>query len=368
MKSLATSFIRPGQTLAKSVLNKSGTVMLEAGTRLTPHYISRLKEMGVPDVYIRDDEPPAPSTEKRIRNGSAPSPIRSLESSAQIAADTVKIMLHDPSVRLRLSVPMLGDKFFSVYRRLLARLSDLPHVMEQLSKLHQKDPFLFEHTLNVSLYSAIVGFAYSYPEQLLQELMMASLFFDIGMLDIPDELYAKTGELTPPERKRMEEHTINGYRILSQWDDIPDSVALSALQHHERYDGSGYPLAIRGNEIHEYAQIISIADLYDALVSERHHRKPFPPGDAVEFLLGSGDRQFSLPLVRLFVRHISIYPVGSKVLLSSGQTAIIASVDSAFVQRPIVRIIQEPDGTPVTLPYEIDLKARLELVVTDLVN
>ncbi|WP_168120628.1 HD domain-containing phosphohydrolase [Paenibacillus sp. HB172176] len=232
--------------------------------------------------------------------------------------------------------------------------------------MHMKDPFLFQHTINVAMLASIIGFAKTYNHQQLYELIVASLLFDIGMLDLPNELVRKRSRITSIERDRIEQHTIEGYKMLANRSDIPKTAAIAALQHHERYDGSGYPSRMTSRKIHEFAKIIAIADMYDALVSERYHRDSYSRGDAVELLLGSGNRLFDLSLVKLFVNHISIYPIGSEVRLNSGQHAIIASVNSSFVQRPVVKVIRESDGSIVEAPYEIDLKAHLELVIVDM--
>lgn len=366
MKQTATHIALPGQTLAKSVVNKDGMVILSAGTELTEQYIRRLKKLGISDIFVRREEAAPPAS------GRSPEPYpqpfarrQSMEASGMAVKKTMNDLKENQSVQKRLSVPSLGYRFSGLYRKLLDEAAGHPYIMSQLVRLHQKDPFLFEHTMHVSVFATIVGFANRYSEQQLYDLFVSSLLFDIGMLNVPDRLYRKAGRLTAAERERIEYHTIDGHQMLAARSDLPRAAAACALQHHERFDGSGYPFRIRKNELHEFPQIIGIADLYDALVSKRHYRNPFTPGDAIEFLLGSGDRLFDLSFVQLFVRHVSIYPLGSRVLLNSGQIAVIEAVDPSFVQRPVVKVIQEPDGKPAKYPYEIDLKSRLEVVIAD---
>ncbi|MDQ6419323.1 HD domain-containing phosphohydrolase [Paenibacillus sp. LHD-117] len=373
MKSTTAYALLPGQTLAMPVLNHNGVIMLGAGTRLTEKYIERLLKLNITEVYVEEDASAAEIAAAN-RPGLAITPAipyeqlaheTSWHDSKSVVNEMLSDLKNNSMIRGRLSVPTLGDKFHRIYQSLIGELSRQEFIKESLARMHRKDPSLFEHALNVATLSAIIGFANKYSERQLYELTTAALLYDIGMLGLPRGILTKKGKLTLIEKKRIEQHTIEGYQILINHSDIPNSAAICALQHHERYDGSGYPYRSKHPDIHEFAEIVSIADIYDALVSERYHRHSYARGNAVEFLLGSGDRLFNLSLVKLFVSHISIYPIGSKVMLNSGQIAVITSVDSSFVQRPVVRIIRESDGSRVTSPYDIDLKVQLELVIVN---
>jgi HD-GYP domain-containing protein (c-di-GMP phosphodiesterase class II) len=371
MKSTTAYALQPGQTLAVPVLNQNGIIMLGAGTRLTEKYIERLLHMKIKEVYVEEDVSAQVEIEKSNRLNSALIPYdqhmheQSRLDSKAFVEESMSELKTNSTLRRRVSVPMLGDRFFRIYQSIIGELAKVEFIKDSLALMHRKDPSLLEHALNVATLSAIIGFANKYSEKRLYELTAAALLYDIGMVSLPKGLLTKRGKLTVIERKRIENHTIEGYRMLINRTDIPDTAAICALQHHERYDGSGYPYRSKYPDIHEFAEIVAIADIYDALVSERHHRHSYARGNAIEYLLGSGNRVFNLSLVKLFVGHISIYPIGSKVLLNSGQVAVITSVDSSFVQRPIVRIIRESDGSRVTSPYEIDLKVQLEMVIVN---
>jgi HD-GYP domain-containing protein (c-di-GMP phosphodiesterase class II) len=371
MKSTTAYALQPGQTLAVPVLNQNGIIMLGAGTRLTEKYIERLLHMKIKEVYVEEDISAQVEIEKSNRLNSDLIPYdqhmheQSRRDSKAFVEESMSELKTNSTLRRRVSVPVLGDRFFRIYQSIIGELAKVEFVKDSLALMHRKDPSLLEHALNVATLSAIIGFANKYSEKRLYELTAAALLYDIGMVSLPKGLLTKRGKLTVIERKRIENHTIEGYRMLINRTDIPDTAAICALQHHERYDGSGYPYRSKYPDIHEFAEIVAIADIYDALVSERHHRHSYARGNAIEYLLGSGNRLFNLSLVKLFVGHISIYPIGSKVLLNSGQVAVITSVDSSFVQRPIVRIIRESDGSRVTSPYEIDLKVQLEMVIVN---
>src|SRR5690606_37562448 len=134
-------------------------------------------------------------------------------------------------------------------------------------------------------------------------------------------------------------------------------------QHHERYDGRGYPRQLKGHEIHEYAQLIAIADVYDALTSVRPYRNRLRPSEAIEYLYGTGNAQFDLALVQRFTEHVCIYPVSTTIMLSTGQIGVVSANHKGSVQRPTVRILRDADGLELKSPYEIDLRKHLNVTI-----
>jgi HD-GYP domain-containing protein (c-di-GMP phosphodiesterase class II) len=232
-----------------------------------------------------------------------------------------------------------------------------------LTNIHGTDAYLFQHSVNVAILAGIMGLAKGYNRNQIEDLGIGALLFDIGMTKIPKELINKTSSLTPKERIVMERHTTEGFEILRHQHDISLLSAHCALQHHERYDGSGYPRGLKKDEIHDYAQIVALADVYDALTSPRAYRNRHTPNEAIEYLLGAGNSQFDIDLIQLFCRHISIYPVATTVLLNTGQVGVVSSNNQLAVDRPVVRILREADGSPASAPYELDLKENHLLMI-----
>ena len=141
-----------------------------------------------------------------------------------------------------------------------------------------------------------------------------------------------------------------------------------ALTHHERHDGEGYPLGLRGEEIHEFARIVSVADVYDAITSDRVYRKRINVNEAVEYLIGMGDHQFDYNVVRSFIEHITIYPPGTCVLLNGGEKAIVVDVNKKYPNRPIVRIIADREGQMPVEPVEVDLTKNNTLLISEIID
>jgi HD-GYP domain-containing protein (c-di-GMP phosphodiesterase class II) len=195
------------------------------------------------------------------------------------------------------------------------------------------------------------------------DLGVGAMLHDIGKTQIPMEILMKPGKLTDEEYALMKEHSLQGYQMLKDIPDIPLLSAHCALQHHERLDGSGYPRGLKGDEIHLYGKIVGIADVYDALTTNRVYRKAFLPHEALEYLFTSTG-QFDSNLIAVFRDHVAIYPIGLIVTLSNGVKAVVVDINTKYPQRPIVRVLKNADGQEI-IPYEIDLSQDFSITVTD---
>ncbi|WP_127533550.1 HD-GYP domain-containing protein [Paenibacillus kobensis] len=356
MKKVNIHQIKPGDKLAKPVLQENGNVLLGAGVELNERFIERLRKLGVDMLFIED-----PFTEDL----EPPEVIR--DATRQKAMDaiykTVANFKDQNYMKGKTVAPEMGRTLRQVFGDILNDVMLRGDVMVNLTNIHVTDAYLYQHSVNVAILSGIIGIAKGYNRQQLEELGIGALLFDIGMSKVPAELINKQGALTDAEKALVERHTTDGFDILRKQHDISLLSAHCALQHHERFDGSGYPRGLKGDEIHMYAQIVGIADTYDALTSPRPHRKRYTPSEAIEFLFASGNTFFDFELVKLFCKHISVYPVATTVLLNTGQIGVVAANNSLAVHRPIVRIVEEADGSRPKSNYEIDLKNEISILI-----
>jgi HD-GYP domain-containing protein (c-di-GMP phosphodiesterase class II) len=347
---------KPGDKLARPVLQENGSVLLGAGVELNDRFIERLKMLGVDALFIDDPMTADLEPTTAIRD-------ETRKQAAEAVYKTMGSLMNQPAIKGRAIAPEMGRTFRSVFGQILQDLITREDVLVNLTSIQVADGYLFQHSVNVAVLAGIMGLAKGYNRNQLEDLGIGALLFDIGMTKLPKELLTKTSPLTVDERIAMEKHTEEGFNILRQQHDISLLSAHCALQHHERYDGSGYPRGLKAGEIHEYAQIVAIADVYDALTSPRPHRMRYTPTEAIEFLFAAGNTFFDLELIKLFCRHISIYPVATTVLLSSGQIAVVTENNSLAVHRPTVRILREADGSTPQTPYEIELKDNHSLMI-----
>lgn len=356
MRRIHISMVRAGERLARPIMRENGSVLLGSGVELSERFIARLREMGVDVVYVEDGQTEDIVPAEAIRD-------ETRRQAVETIYKTVGSLMDNPVNKGRAIAPDLGRTFRAVFGEIIQDLVSREDVMVSLTNIHVTDAYLFNHSVNVAILAGIMGMAKGYNRSQIEDLGIGALLFDIGMTKVPKELLAKTSPLSPEERVIVEKHAVDGFNILRTQHDISLLSAHCALQHHERFDGSGYPRGLKGSEIHEYAQIVAIADVYDALTSPRSYRDRHTPAEAIEFLFGSGGGAFDLSLIRLFCRHISIYPIATTVMLNTGQIGVVSANNPLAVHRPTVRILREADGTPAVTPYEVDLSVDLQLMI-----
>jgi len=356
MRRVHISMVKAGDRLARPILRENGNVLLGVGIELNDRFIDRLRGMGIDVVYVEDGMTEDIVPDEVVRDETRKQAVDQIYK-------TVGSLMDMPANRGRAVAPELGRTFRNVFGAIVQDLVNRKDVMYSLTNIHVADAYLFNHSVNVAILAGIIGIAKGYNRNQIEDLGIGALLFDIGMTKVPKELLSKATPLTPEERIVMERHTTEGFNMLRQQHDISLVSAHCALQHHERYDGTGYPRGLKKDEIHEYAQIVAIADVYDALTSPRSYRNRHTPTEAIEYLFAAGNSYFNIELIQLFCKHISIYPVATTVLLNTGQVGVVSSNNPLAVHRPVVRILREADGTPTASPYEVDLKTDLNLMI-----
>jgi len=356
MRRVHINTVKSGDKLARPILRENGAVLLGTGIELNDRFIERLRGMGIDLVYIEDKFTGDIIPEDAIRDDTRKEAVEAIYK-------TVNTMIDMPATRGRAVTAEMGRTFHRVFGAIMQDLMGRKNVMVSLTSIHGTDAYLFQHSVNVAILAGIMGMAKGYNRNQIEELGIGALLFDIGMTKVPKELINKTTPLTSEERALMEKHTTEGFNMLRGQHDISLLSAHCALQHHERYDGTGYPRGLKKGDIHEYAQIVALADVYDALTSPRSYRNRHTPTEAIEYLFAAGNSYFDIELIQLFCKHISIYPVATTVLLNTGQIGVVTSNNPVAVNRPKVRILRESDGTPTQSPYEVDLTKDLHLMI-----
>ena len=165
------------------------------------------------------------------------------------------------------------------------------------------------------------------------------MFFDIGKLKLPTKLLYKQGDYTPEEKIQVRKHVFHSIEILNTMEGIKPSAIEIAMNHHERYDGSGYPNGLKGNEIPLYARIAGIIDTYDALTSNRLYSKQFSPHEAIHMLYNSRDKEFQKDILEIFIQCLGAYPTGSLVELNTGEVGIVLQQNKISRLRPKIMLV-----------------------------
>jgi HD-GYP domain-containing protein (c-di-GMP phosphodiesterase class II) len=226
------------------------------------------------------------------------------------------------------------------------------------------------HTLGVSVasLSAVTGMSLGFGHDKLLPLVSGALLHDVGMVRVPLYITEKKGILTPDEYNRIKTHTIYGYRIVIKELELGNEVATMALQHHESYDGSGYPRKLSGEEISAFARIVSICDVFVAMTKKRSYRDEHLSYQAMKTILGKSSSKFDPEIVKAFLSNMAIYPVGSLVQLNSGAIAKVVSANSEFPLRPKVSVVLDESGDKVKKERMIDLQNVSSLYIRKAVS
>jgi HD-GYP domain-containing protein (c-di-GMP phosphodiesterase class II) len=211
------------------------------------------------------------------------------------------------------------------------------------------------HPTKVAALSLLIGKEADYSKAELVNLGTAALLQNIGYLFVPPHILANLDQSTEELSAEFIKHPEFGCQILRRHGDSASGIAETILQHHERWNGSGYPKGLKGEAISLSARIIAIAATYHALVSRLPHKEPYSPPEAAEYIAAYSGELFDPELVQLFIRNIPFYPKGVMVKLSTGETGIVANTNIGFIGRPIVRICYDRNGCEVPKPYDIDL-------------
>ncbi len=224
------------------------------------------------------------------------------------------------------------------------------------------DDYTYFHSVNVAVLSIGLGTAMGLDKTDLCNLGFGALLHDIGKVFVPKEILHKQGPLTDIEFSEMKKHSYLGFEYLTK--EYVGSVGAQAgiLDHHEKFSGGGYPNNAKGDKISLYGRIISIADVYDALTSDRPYRKGLLPSEAVEYIMGGSGNLFDPDLVNLLVRKIAPYPIGTPVKLSNGLAGVVTDNFESFCMRPNIRIFK--NGDYEVKPFDICLADRRALNIT----
>ena len=214
-------------------------------------------------------------------------------------------------------------------------ITDNDAIAVDINTLKISDEYTFKHSVDVASISMIIAKRYGLDDKQVYQIGVSGLLHDLGKSQIPNEVLNKPGKLTDAEFELMKKHPLLGYNIIKEKTDIAPEVKMGVLQHHEKTNGRGYPLGLSDQKIHIYARILSVADIYDALVTERPYKKAFSPRDAVEMIMAMTG-ELDLTIIQSFLDSVILYPVDSVVTLSTGEKAKVVQNNSGYPMRPKV--------------------------------
>ncbi|VBB06862.1 Hypothetical protein LUCI_2099 [Lucifera butyrica] len=323
--------------LDDDVLDSNGKVLFAAGIRLTSDYVRRLAKLNIPFISVR--EPIKENREYAVVRGIAGAAVRRRLIKGVEEAFSGK-------GRLLKQLPYLRQYIKQVIRE----LSGTEQVLLYLEELQTSSDYLFIHSVNVCLFAIALGKAMALNEEEISVLGLGALLHDLGKTQIPRNILDKKGPLTPEEFALVRGHVIIGGEILSRDCQLDERVLFIALQHHERYDGAGYPHSLKFEQIHPLARIVSVADVYDALTTDRVYRPQIESSTAIQLILGGSRTYFDPGVLKTFKRIAVPYGIGCSVKLNNGLSGAVLRLNSGDLGRPViwtlkgaVNLLHEPE-------------------------
>ncbi len=211
-------------------------------------------------------------------------------------------------------------------------------VLMRLSQLKRSDNYTYDHSIRVSILSTMIGKWLGYSHEQLAELAQAGLLFDIGKMKIPEFILNKPNKTRTEEFEIVKKHPQLGYNVLLKTKGVSSNVKFCALQHHERLDGSGYPLRLKEGQIHEFAKIVMVCDVIDAMTNRRPYSDSVSPFEAAEYLLWNSGREFDSKVIYILLKNLSAFYTGKDVLLSTDEKGRIVYVDVNYPTKPVVQV------------------------------
>ncbi|MBA9088129.1 HD-GYP domain-containing protein (c-di-GMP phosphodiesterase class II) [Fontibacillus solani] len=340
MRFMSVEDIEPGQLLGRTVYSANGTVLLSAGVQLTVYMISTLKRIGVTMLYIKDADFEDVEIEDVISEATKQAVFREMSETLE---------------SIRSGKDWSTRKISTSVDTLLTDVLNNKEVLLQLTEIRTADNADYIHAVNVCLLSSMIGLNMGLNYSQLKDLAIGSLLHDIGKsISLPDD-----ADRNDPKNH----HTWRGFELLKHKREFNLLIAHTALQHHERLNGSGLPRGLDHEAIHLFAKIVAVANMYDNLIGGggTGEGRAMLPHEACEKLMASSEQELDHEILIEFTRIVSVYPTGTSVRLSTKETGVVVSQHRGLPGRPVVRVIRGA-GEDIDVK-EVDLARETTLFI-----
>jgi len=332
-----TRSVKEGMKIDQAIIDRMGRILIARGAVLNDYLIDSLLKLGITSIYIREGEedpedieisPLAQSVIEKVRVDDH-AKVKLSESVKQRVAQGIQYLYNNTESQ------DFTDTTNNIANDLMRAISDNDAIAVDIGALKISDEYTFKHSVDVATMSMIVAKQHGLKENQIFEIGVAGLLHDLGKSKIPNEILNKPARLTEEEFEVMKQHSVYGYKILKEKDSVSNQVLLGVLQHHEKVNGAGYPMGVSDKQMHPFAKILSVVDIYDALVTARPYKKAFSQRDAVEMIM-SMTQELDWAVMKSFMESMILYPVDSIVQLSNGEQAKVVENNSGYILRPKV--------------------------------
>ncbi len=338
---LKTEKLQVGMRLGENIYRHDQLVISE-NIPLTSRHIQMLHRLEIEQVKIIEQQ-----TEKKIKEPEYKEVYR-------LSVENFKRICYSVSV----GNLQIYDEIKSCIDPMIEELEKNPEMALKLWQIHTSDYYTYEHSVKVSMLSVLLSKWMNKPNVFLEEIAKVGLLHDMGKCNIPNEILNKPDTLTAEEFSVMKTHSTLGYVLLSSTKTLDKNILKGILHHHERYDGTGYPAKLFGRNIPEYARIVSVVDIFDAMTSNRVYKDKMSPFKVLDILKDGSQGALDPEISNLFVNRVKQSYLGSKVLLNTGEVGIVQDMNTLSTDRPVIKLNDKV----------IDLTYHCDLEITSLIN
>jgi HD-GYP domain-containing protein (c-di-GMP phosphodiesterase class II) len=341
--------VKPGMILALPIYDsKNGKKMLAEKVELNCYYLNRLKELKYTHIYIKD---PGDDDDFNV---------------SQAICQPVK---HETKIKATMVLKNIVATYYQTKKLDIVKLQDLiTDILDQIIgnneifynmlDIRTYDNYTYEHSVNVCILSLIIGYSLQLRRDELRLLGIGAVLHDVGKIFIESEILNKPGRLETEEFEKIKTHTSRGYDFLKTKECVSFIAAHIAYQHHERNDGSGYPRGLTADQIHRFAKIVAVTDVYDAMTAHRVYRSALPSYLAVAELRAGAGVRYDREIVELLVEFVALYFIGSELSLDNGERVLVVNVSRT---QCLVKVLDGPiAGTTFDLYQYPEIKVITE--------
>jgi putative nucleotidyltransferase with HDIG domain len=322
MKSVNVSIYQcnNGDIAADDIYSNKGIILLAKGTALNDYIKEKLINMGIENV--------------KVCTSSEDINYQIIKENYLTTITQTKEFICDIAAGKKFGL----EKVMSISDLVYQSINENDSMLKCINEMQKADEYTYTHCINVAFYSMLIGKWMKLSEVEIKKLVLSGLLHDIGKLKIPEQILNKKDKLTKEEFDIIKNHTILGFGILENIDGIDIDVKHAVLLHHERIDGSGYPFNFLSNNISLYARIVAVADVYDAMTSERSYKKRATPFETFEMFKTIGLGAFDTTILSTFLRHIATCYVGTSITLNNGDIGKVVYIPPHDIVYPIISV------------------------------
>ncbi len=363
MRLISIDVLKEGMVLGRTIWNEAGHPLLKKDVVINDRIIQRLQQLNTHYLYIDDEISEGIEVEETVPPAMRNKVIKTIKDSFQ-SIDGLN------PVNASYILDQQSKTIVSIVDELLSAVTGNNEILTILTDAYLFDEYLYQHSFQVTLYSIAIAKELGYSAEDLRLIGIGALLHDVGKLMVPKDILTKPGRLTNDEFEMMKMHARYGFDLLRNLHSISLLVAHCAFQHHERIDGSGYPRGLVDFEIHPFAKIIGVADVFDAVTTNRVYREKMLPSQGLAIVEAGSGTLYDARIVKALKRAVVHYPNGVILKLSDGRRGIVSRQNTLDAALPWIRIFEEQDQL-LTATYEINLvdypAVTIENVETDYV-